>query len=177
MVSLLDLWTLIQVIGKFLASKLCCSICFILGLLVIPELGLLVITEAVITELRMGREQKSRQTLHKICSEIAPSRTQISLDYFLSRVCETSLCHSVLFAFPSAWGAVSCPNLHGTTSLLSVLPFLPSNPSLRSAGRWSFWLSSLRSSFTFELCMPQLRTRERMGSAGPWKNLLVRLSS
>ena len=61
---------------------------------------------AVITEVRMGREQKSRQTLaerliHKFCSEIAPSpsRTQISLD---SRVCETSPCTLLLLPLREA---------------------------------------------------------------------------
>ena len=46
-------------------------------------------SSVVITQLRIGREKNSRQTLaerliHKICSEIAQSRTQISLLFFSS---------------------------------------------------------------------------------------------
>ena len=101
---------------------------------------------AVITEVRMGREQKSRHTLaerliHKVCSEIALSRTQISLDDSFSRVCK-------LLPVLLCWSL--CVRRRELPESLRnhELPFLPSNSPVRSAGRRSFWLSRLRLLFS-----------------------------
>ena len=159
--SLLDLWTLIQVIGKCLASKLCCRIH--------SDVLYLFFSGSHYRIKDGARAEVKRRTLAEKQSLLL-AKCKSSLTIFFSIVWNFSL---YSFAFPSVWGAASCPNLHWTTSLLNFLQFLPSNPPVRSAGQYSFWLSSLWLLFFFELCLPQVRTRKRMGSARPRKNLLV----
>ena len=155
--SLLDLWILIQVVGKFLARKLSGRICFIIVLL---------------RSLRSNGlcESRSRDRLLQKAwfTKFAPSGTQISLDDFSSRlgVYEFSPCITLLFPLREQ------PKSPRNHELAECRIFLLSNPPVRSAGWWS--MLALRSLFFFEQCLPQVprlifsfkRIRERMGSAG-----------